>query len=84
MSHADRLPDLDERIRQYEEAIANFARLHEELAELRENAPGETSVQVEAMLKLNAETVETIKGSLTVAKKMKRGRENRQLAAAVG
>jgi hypothetical protein len=56
------------RVQQYEAAIATFARLHEELTDLRDNAiVPEVRERIEAMLRLNAETVLVLKDSLTSA-----------------
>jgi hypothetical protein len=76
----DPLPDLETRIEDYEEAIATFARLHEELTELRENITlPEADQRVRAMLKLNAETLEAIKHSLTLCMAVRRTRRSREL-----
>lgn len=63
-----RIAELKLRIEDYEEAIATFARLHEELADLRANTPlPEAAARLDVMLRLNAETLDAIKRSLTHA-----------------
>lgn len=63
-----RIPELEARIEDYEAAIATFARLHEELTDLRENVSlPEAAMRLDTMLKLNAETLHAIKHSLTIA-----------------
>lgn len=60
--------DPDLRISEYQQAIATFARLHEELTELRDNVTvPEASARIERMLRLNEETLNTIKASLALA-----------------
>jgi hypothetical protein len=76
----DPLLDLETRIEDYEAAIATFARLHEELTDLRENIVlPETDERLRAMLKLNAETLEAIKHSLTLCMAMRRAKRSREL-----
>ncbi len=63
-----RVAELEDRVEEYEEAIATFARLHEELTDLRANVVlPEAAARIDTMLKLNAETLQTIKQSLTIA-----------------
>lgn len=65
---SSKIPDLQARIDDYEQAVATFARLHEELTELRENtAVPEAIARLDSMLRLNAETLEAIKTSLTLS-----------------
>jgi hypothetical protein len=63
-----RITRLEERVEDYEEAIATFARLHAELAEMRARVSvPEAAIRIDTMLKLNAETLEEIKQSLTIS-----------------
>jgi hypothetical protein len=63
-----RIGDLEARIDEYEQAIATFARLHEELTDLRESVTmPEAAMRITSMMKLNAETLDAIKQSLTIA-----------------
>jgi hypothetical protein len=63
-----RIVDLEARVEEYETAIATFARLHAELVDLRDHVSvPEANPRLEAMLKLNAETLDAMKQSLTHA-----------------
>lgn len=79
-----RVAELEYRVEEYEEAIATFARLHEELMDLRANVIlPEAAARIDSMLKLNAETLHSIKQSLTIAfATLKRAQQAADLTAA--
>jgi hypothetical protein len=59
--------ELAHRITEYEQALATFARLHEELTDLRDNVTvPEAGPQIDRMLRVNAETLAAIKQSLAL------------------
>ncbi len=69
--------DLEVRIDDYEQAMVTFARLHEELTDLRETVTlSEAASRIYPMLKLNAETLDAIKQSLTIVLMSLRHREH--------
>jgi hypothetical protein len=73
--------DLQNRIDDYEEAIATFARLHEELTYLRQSTSvPEAAARLDSMLRLNAETLEAIKTSLTLSLNRMKRRKTPELA----
>lgn len=82
---ASNTAELQAYIDEYEEAIATFARLQEELTELRDNTPlPEAAGRLECMLRFNAECLQAFKNRRAFSLGREKYTEPREYATTFG
>ena len=87
MARSPRTEVLEERVREFERALAGFESMRTRLLDRRQNATDSAMLRIDEMLKVNARTLKSLSGALECAKlelKRELGESSRNPVASPG